>query len=287
MPLTINRVDYTASELNDVFESLRNQLAYQLPPNIRTPLNSTAFDDLELNESDDVALSVYDPASVARALVYISNNRVNSNEQSVAGMFQYSEDSSLNSIIDVVSRITEPNKVDPYRSYSPKKHASVSMTSGLTITGERFITDDSVGWYSSGFAGKEDFSDSGYNGWYSGTGTTVSVWYLADNGYDNWSNVNTYKIGNTESFTDGWPQGVEPSSGCGGSGLLIEDLSSQAGSASGTFTLSNEYEIGTIRVYWNGQRQDSSEITELNNLQFSFAETTYSGDRIIVDYSST
>ena len=284
MALTIDRPDYTASELNDVFEDLRTRLAYNLPPNIRSPLDSTLFDDLELNESDDVAISVVDPASVARALAFLANSREDSNENKVAGMFQYTEDADSNSTINVVNRVTDPDKVDPARDYVPSLHASVTMTTGLTVSSLRYVTDDSVGWYESGFTGKEEFTEGGFDGWYTGAGTTITTWYIDDVGYDEWGSGTAYLVG-TETFDDGWPQGVEPSSGsCGGSDLDTEDLSSQAGSASGIFTLSNAYELGTLRVYWNGQRQDDSTVTEINNLQFNFLGT-FSGDRVVVDYS--
>jgi|TARA_Y100000289_G_scaffold48124_1_gene48565 hypothetical protein len=285
MPLTIDRTSYTAAQLNTVFSDLRDQLAYNLPAEIRTPVDSTSFDDLELNESDDVAVSVHDPDSVARALAYLANKRVTTSNIAVAGMFQHRLDTSSNTIIDVVNRVTEVDKVDSSRNYNLVLHASVTMTTGLTVTSERFVTNDSVGWYASGFIGKEEFTDAGYDGWYSGAGTTISTSYFGEKGYDNWDNQTSYKLGQTETFDQGWPQGTSPTPSSGGSDLQKEDLSSQAGSSTGIFTLSNEYASGTLRVYWNGQRQDSSTITELNNTQFNFSEATIAGDRIVVDYS--
>lgn len=283
MALTVDRPSYTASELNNIFDNLRNELAYNLPPDIRTPIDGLAFDDLQLNESDDIAVSIIDPDSVAEVLAFIANSREDSKGNKIAGTFQYVKDASLNSIINVVNRITDPDVVDSSKDYVPSLHASVTMTSGLTISSSRFVTDDSVGWYQSGFAGKEDFTEAGFDGWYFGAGTTISTWYIDDIGPDEWGTGPDYSLG-IERFDDGWPQGVEPSSGSSGTGnLSIEDLSSQAGSTTGIFTLSNEYQAGTLRVYLNGQRQDSTTVTELNNLQFNFSGTIV-GDRIIVDF---
>ena len=67
------------------------------------------------------------------------------------------------------------------------------------------------------------------------------------------------------------------------SGIFNEDLTSQV---PGThFTIANITESGTLRLYYNGLRQDDSNyILDSDRLGFTTTFTTYSGDIINVDY---
>ena len=66
-------------------------------------------------------------------------------------------------------------------------------------------------------------------------------------------------------------------------GVFNESLSDQIPGS--TFTVANEFVPDSLRVYWNGVRQDSTVVTEnANNSGFSTSFSTTSGDTLFVDY---
>lgn len=67
-------------------------------------------------------------------------------------------------------------------------------------------------------------------------------------------------------------------------GLFRESLTSQVDGSNSTFTTGSSYYTGTLRVYWNGQVQSLSDITELSSSTFSIGLTPESGDAIEVAY---
>ena len=76
-----------------------------------------------------------------------------------------------------------------------------------------------------------------------------------------------------------------PSGGGGTSGdHHTENLSSQITGSATTFTTTYAYESGSLKVYWNGQRQYSGTVTETSSNTFSTTFTPTGGDVLIVDY---
>jgi hypothetical protein len=74
----------------------------------------------------------------------------------------------------------------------------------------------------------------------------------------------------------------------GGSGagqkLEIENISDQANGSRQIFTLSNDYESGSLRVYWNGIRQSGNEITEITSATFQTSFQAAGSSSLIVEF---
>jgi len=67
--------------------------------------------------------------------------------------------------------------------------------------------------------------------------------------------------------------------------LKEADLTSQINGSNTNYTMPENYQFGTLRVYWNGIRQRTGDtITETSQSTFSTSFTALSGDVIIVDY---
>lgn len=104
---------------------------------------------------------------------------------------------------------------------------------------------------------------------------------------DSWNIDNPTRI-TSEPFSDGWPLGSQPTTGssCGGSSNeLTEILTDQINGTRQTFTLTRAYVSGSLRVYWNGQRQTVGDtITEDNDTQFTTTFIATVGTELIVDF---
>lgn len=71
----------------------------------------------------------------------------------------------------------------------------------------------------------------------------------------------------------------------GGGALSKENLSNQITGSASQFTISEDIESGSLRVYWNGIRQvESNSFNELTSTTFSTSFTPVSGDTLIVEY---
>lgn len=74
----------------------------------------------------------------------------------------------------------------------------------------------------------------------------------------------------------------------GGADMTEEDLTSDINGERTVFTVANSYEGGTLRVYWNGQRQVRGEtFSETTSTTFTTTFTPVSGDFLIIDYTQT
>lgn len=75
------------------------------------------------------------------------------------------------------------------------------------------------------------------------------------------------------------------SGGSSGTTLKEADLTSQINGSRTTFTMPENYQFGTLRVYYNGIRQRTDDtITETSQSTFTTSFTALSGDVLIVDY---
>jgi hypothetical protein len=73
-----------------------------------------------------------------------------------------------------------------------------------------------------------------------------------------------------------------------GTDMTEEDVTNEINGERTTFTVANSYEGGTLRVYWNGQRQVRGEtFTEDTATTFTTTFTPVVGDFIIIDYTQT
>ena len=71
-----------------------------------------------------------------------------------------------------------------------------------------------------------------------------------------------------------------------GDNMTEEDLTTYINGERTVFTVANTYEGGTLRVYWNGQRQVRGEtFTETTGTTFTTTFTPNTGDFLIVDYT--
>lgn len=71
----------------------------------------------------------------------------------------------------------------------------------------------------------------------------------------------------------------------GGGALSKENLTSQITGSASQFTISEDIELGSLRVYWNGIRQvESNSFNELTSTTFLTSFTPISGDTLIVEY---
>ena len=95
-----------------------------------------------------------------------------------------------------------------------------------------------------------------------------------------------------ENFSDGYDLGTYPtricsgsSSGSGDGNEITENITSQINGITQSFTLTNDYVSGSLRVYWNGQRQIVGDtITETGNNTLSTTFLPLVGQYLIVDY---
>ena len=71
----------------------------------------------------------------------------------------------------------------------------------------------------------------------------------------------------------------------GGSALSKQNLTSQVNGTRTQFTISEEIQSGSLRVYWNGVRQvESSTFNENTQTTFTTTFTPQSGETIVVEY---
>lgn len=74
----------------------------------------------------------------------------------------------------------------------------------------------------------------------------------------------------------------------GGTDMTEEDLTNEINGERTVFTVANSYESGTLRLYWNGQRQVRGEtFNETTSTTFTTTFTPSSGDFLIIDYTQT
>lgn len=70
-----------------------------------------------------------------------------------------------------------------------------------------------------------------------------------------------------------------------GADMTEEDLTTYINGETTVFTVANTYEGGTLRVYWNGQRQVRGQtFTETTDTTFTTTFIPNTGDFLIVDY---
>jgi hypothetical protein len=82
------------------------------------------------------------------------------------------------------------------------------------------------------------------------------------------------------------PNGGTSSSSGGSSSVETEDLSSQLNGSRTTFSLSQSYTSGSLRIYYNGLRQAASSITETSSTEFSISFDAPSNEEsLIVDFT--
>jgi hypothetical protein len=326
MALTVNRPDYTAVQLNLVWTTVRNGLAASIPSVVETVAGQSNFSVIDIYDTGtakNIGNSIYDSRDVLHTLVMVANRRGAGlfTTNLVVGSSTVN-DYYLIDVRNNISYLSRTNSVSKYNRpifnafYGQRNFKGNLTTTGSTyvntilagdtaaapallvrakyylatntITVEAYTQDSGLSDYSSNIYGSpERFNDKGYSGFYVGSGGTYSYTaFLTFSGYSYRGAGTGTTLGATETFDDGWPAGISPPSGGGGTSgdHHTEDLSSQIDGIATTFTTTYAYQSGTLKVYWNGQRQYSGTVTELSSTTFSTTFTPTGGDVLIADY---
>lgn len=292
MPLTIDRPNVTAAQLNALWATLLLRVSPTLPTKIRDPNGdgSNVFDDIDLDEADEEAREVLAPIDLADALVSKGNGfggatwLRTSIGNSVAGArvevrSLYSQAGST-----VTSFVSARSVLPP--AVSSTDVLAVGST-GLTITATRVISDAADGWgLATAIGGVETFDGRGYADWNPGTvGLITEIERFDGTGFGEWKPGPVFRLGGVESSWTGWPAGTEPVIPGAGACLEVADLTSQVDGQRVSFTVPETFEPGSLRVYLNGQRLSGSMVTETSSSTFTLSEVLAEvGDALVVDF---
>lgn len=164
-----------------------------------------------------------------------------------------------------------------------------STLSDLSYSSYKFRTGTKLGWPQVNVISKETFDGLGYDQWAIGAATTITMesnWL--GTGFNQWHLGTNYAIGNAETFDSfDWGQGTTPSRS-NSTSLKTTNLTSQIDGITNTFTMPEEYTTGSLKVYFNGQRQIVGvDVTELSSTTFSLSFVPSSPDMLNVDYNSS
>ena len=324
MALTVNRPSYTAAELNTTWTTIRNALAASMPSAIETVTGQSNLSVLDIYDTGGtVGAGILNKEGILNSFIAMCNDRGAGffSSQFVVGSATVND----YYLIEVRNTIPTSQSTINYnnsRVFNPSSFGGQQRFKGhLTATGSTFVNniyggdtpqlpallvrakfymatntisveaytqDTGLSNYSSNIYGSpERFNDKGYGGFYPGDGSTYTkTSFLTFSGYAYWGAGAGTTLGSTETFDDGWPAGISPPSGGGGTGgdHYTEDLSSQITGSATTFTTTFAYQTGTLKVYWNGQRQYSGTVTETSSNTFSTTFTPTGGDVLIADY---
>jgi len=293
MPLTIDRPNVTAAQLNSLWSTLVSRVAPTLPVSIRDPNGdgSSVFDSVDLDESDPEARRVLEPIDLTTALVSKGTGFGG------AVWIRTSLDGQIGTRIEVreiysqaattfASVVSARDVLPPLFSQTD---VLVNGSTGLTISAERVVSTAAGGWGLSTVIGDvEDFEGLGLAEWNPGTvGLITEVEDFDGIGLGGWYPGPVYQIGQVEARWSGWPAGVEPVIPGGVECLSTEDLTSQIDGQRVAFVTAATFEAGSLRVYLNGQRLSGSMVTETGSSGFTISEIVPEiGDALVVDFCS-
>lgn len=294
MPLTKDRPDVTAAQLNQLWSTLLARVAPTIPTPIRDPKGdgSVVLDSIDLDETDPEATEVLAPIDLVGALVSKGN------EFGGATWLRTSLDSSTAGgrieVRSAYSQVATTFTSDASaRSVLPPAFSTTDVlpigSTGLTITAERVVSDAPSGWGLANALGEvETFEGLGIDQWGPGeVGLVTEIERFAGVGFGEWRAGTAYLLGEIENGWTGWPAGTEPVIPSDAACLDVADLTSQVDGIRTSFTVPESYEAGTLRVYLNGQRLSGSMVTETSATTFSLSEVLAEvGDALVVDYCS-
>ena len=78
-----------------------------------------------------------------------------------------------------------------------------------------------------------------------------------------------------------------PTTSASGEEMKQENLTSQINGSRTEFNISESFSSSSLRVYYNGVRQTSDEVTVTGSDSFSLSFTPTSGDKLLVDYTAS
>ncbi len=285
MPLTQDRPDYTAARLNNIYQTIRDGFARLLPRELSgagTHSNGTtnqrtykAIADLTMDEADASAVAA--PMDVvtffkeqmnARCVAYIETEKTATDTFTIyAGRPAIKADVTAPQIFRGKKRGAYAWTAAAKRvAVAPQRLVSITLSVAGTTLGVDDVWSTTAG-------------DNSNNLLIGKVETFTSFIYQP-----------LTRTGQIEYFTDFTPaneivQTNQPYNVLyTQTKLAVADLSSQCDGAAQTFT-TGKYISGTLRVYWNGQRQTTGEtITEVSTTTFSTTFVPSSTDVLLVDY---
>ncbi|MGI9554841.1 MAG: hypothetical protein ACR2M6_02600 [Vampirovibrionia bacterium] len=294
MPLTVDRPDYTAAQLNSVWSNLISTLSPRLPYSIRVNSSGASIDDLDLSESDAEASFVTAPFDVMVALA-------RKGQANGEGLWNAVYDQEVSKFrLDVRETVTINRILQDIISYptveEPSRFAYVYLdeVSGgsfeYSSDKETNIIPTSNGWNRDNLFSQENFGGLGYTEW--GVGDSGLFGLIEDfeddfnKGFTYFNTGDSYINGSTETFDVGaWPEGITPSDG--ESLYKTEDISSQVNGIRTMFTVPayNTSENINLRVYYNGQRLTTGiDIIISTATTFRMTFAPINGSELVVDY---
>lgn len=188
---------------------------------------------------------------------------------------------------------TEQNVPYPF---TPHTTISFDISTSQITSYQKFINNQSgQGFFSIGYLGTEEFEDFGFDNWNIGKKSSLVKLQLGlnlenvetfGNGFDDWFVGEDYEV-SKELNWNGYTEGTTPQKPCSSDSTTdsrTDNLVSQINGSNQTFATTQSYESGTLKVYWNGQRQHDLTITELTATTFRTSFIPIIGNAIIVDY---
>lgn len=295
MPLTIDRPDYTASQLNSVWDNLIATLAPRLPYSIRVNSSGGKIDDLDISESDPESLFILEPFDVMIALA----RKGQENGEGLWNAIYDQEEAKFR--LDVRETVTI-NRIDQGAiSYpivdEPSRFAYVyldEISGGFEYSSDKETNTipTSNGWNRDNLFTQENFTRLGYNEWGVGdSGLNGLIENFGDDfnkGFTYFDTGDKYQNGRIETFDIGaWPEGVSPSDGS--SLYQTTNISSQVDGTQTIFTVPayDTSENINLRVYYNGQRLTtggSGDIIISTATTFRMTFAPVYGSELVVDY---
>jgi hypothetical protein len=191
--------------------------------------------------------------------------------------------------------------VEVSRPFDFKPHAKLTfdLTTNTVSSYEKIVNNESgQGWFNTGYLGSEEFDGLGFDEWNIGKKKILTTMNLGlkvnsvgafSNGFEDWFVGNSNELSEELNWND-FAEGITPkkpncSSDASANGVT-ENLTSQVNGSNQVFNTKNNYESGTLKVYWNGQRQHDVTITELTSTTFRTTFIPLVGNSIVVDYLS-
>lgn len=318
MALTLNRPDFTATELNTAFTNVRNAVATYLPARILTVAGTSNFVDLDIFDGGNIGGTVFTISDSINALAALANERQ-------AGFFTVAFDPDNSAyVIEVSGYIRSLTLSDINQNIIYKGNGVDDRTlrsRGVTVTSSSFSFNNTkdedvtqlslyarVHYFASGgthmgtsfsvsgglanaptnaLGCYEIYDNKGYEQWNLGVATTVNMTAFTSilKGYEQWDLGIGTTLGAIEYFDCGWDEGVRPI--VEGVVRIEENVTSQIDGSKTLFTTKRPYKKGTLQVMWNGQVQYEGTISEVSSTTFRTTFTATSGDVLIITYEQS
>ena len=265
---------------------------YQLTSGGGNPQNIPALSGG--NASPFEQLRGFSPA-LRNSLSIQSTNRQPLSYQGNQQQFTFNQEEAKKPVYNLMNGVDDRTQLGRF--------SFTSSTAGITITGNSYTPDNTaIGGYRTDegytLVCLEDFQAGD---WYLGTVEASTI--VSEENFEEysklWADVDAWggpdpELIAVETFSDGWDNGSRPSLdeplNCGSGGesgneVYDEDLTSQIDGSRTAFDISGNYATGKLRVFRNGQRLTSDEVTEVSSSRFSLSFAPSIGEVLSCDYT--